>query len=147
MDKSSQLINKITEINKLLDNTNLDDIDTINGLNKHNQEIKQNYQISLIESRDNGFKSCFMKLYIMEDDQWNFHVYGWLHPDKFIADKTMITMFNIFDPRTQIQKHPHSKKHILIIGEHGDKFLLYNHYPETIQIISNYFNNFKYFLE
>lgn len=118
-------------------NTNFDlDMHDIK-ISIHNQKSFINNVVFKITS-----KMFFLKLYLMENNNWEFHDYCYLKFDISMKRVTLVTykskliLFNILmdNFKNQISKHDESDKHVIIINK-KTKFLLYSPYPQIINCI------------
>ena len=137
-------MDKYQEIAMALQKNDPEFVHSLIGLLKHHNELKITYQINyidLVEGRDDKF---FFKLFILNNNKWEFFDYGWLYVNgTFYTNKSKILVFNISDIDQRIEKRIDSDKHIMIAG-YGVTYLLYNIYPKIIDLLlskMNYFND------
>ena len=111
-------------IDAFFDNDVLE-MDRVLGLLKYTTHIKQIYQtnfIDLIEKKTNIF---FFKLFVKENDKWEFFDYGWLKNYNFYSLRTGSIIFNINKKNYKILRHMDSDNHGIIFT--NDKsYLIYN---------------------
>ncbi|XWV26842.1 hypothetical protein QJ857_gp0208 [Tupanvirus soda lake] len=112
--------------------------ETLQGLLKHNSELRSTFQTNCIDLKENRTSEYFFKLYIFENKKWEFFDYGWLKIPQGVfytfGNKSKLMIFNIPDIAFHIQRRDDSFNHIMI-NDNGNIFLLFNLFDEVIYIL------------
>ncbi|AGC02217.1 hypothetical protein H012_gp235 [Acanthamoeba polyphaga moumouvirus] len=116
--------------------------DSVYNLLKHKRNLSITCQQNFINIMDNTTNKFFFKLYIHNNNKWDFFDYGYLVNSYFYALASKLLIFNVPDIEFKISRHQDSLNHI-IIEEKNICYLLYNPYKEVIDKLFDYINNNK----
>jgi len=125
----------------ILDAVNRDDLDDIEVLTEkwvYYLNIRHAYQYIQID-KQRGLINCFMKVYVMMNNQWVPHGYGNLYKNKFILDGCLQHLFKLEDLHNRIQWRRNSDTHLVVMDNNTNKYLLYNPYPEVMATVMEFY--------
>jgi hypothetical protein len=109
------------------------------------------YQINYLDLKEKKYDDkYFFKLYISNNNKWEFFDYGWLRlvndngtiNATFHANKTKILILNVSNICFNMVKKNDSDNHILIIINNVS-YLLYNLYSQVIDLLFANCSNVK----
>lgn len=135
--QENQFKDPVCEIIGALKSDNLDDIKILTEKWSYYLNIRHAYQNLQLDTKKGQLK-CFMKVYVMTNNQWVPHDYGNLYKNKFVSDGAL-HLFQLEDLPNRIQRHHGSDKHLVVIDNNTNKYLLYNPYPEIITTIMRFY--------
>lgn len=136
----NQFKDPVCEIINALKSDNLDDIKILTEKWSYYLNIRHAYQNLQIDTKKGQLK-CFMKVYVMLNNQWVPHGYGNLYKNKFVLDKPdgSLHLFQLEDLPIRIQRHHGSNTHLIVVDNNSNKYLLYNPYPEIITTVMSFY--------
>jgi hypothetical protein len=76
----------------------------------------------------------------LDETQWEFFDYGYLKIDDgdiatFHTIKSKLLVFNVGDIRNKIMRKVDSDKHVVVVDDNMQSYLLYNNNPLVIDIL------------
>ncbi|AGF85035.1 hypothetical protein QJ854_gp747 [Moumouvirus goulette] len=114
--------------------------DSVYNLLKHKRNLSITCQQNYIDIMDSSTNKFFFKLYIHNNDKWDFFDYGHLVNSYFYALSSKLLIFNIPNIEFKISRHQESSNYI-IIEDNNMAYLLYNPHEEIIYKLFDYIDN------
>ncbi|BCS83477.1 hypothetical protein QLL95_gp0646 [Cotonvirus japonicus] len=119
----------------LLNDYDYDGIESLTNLKIYKSELKLEYQLNYLNLISDKTNKFFFKLYIHNKNKWEFFDYGTLCDTYFYARKSKLLLFNIANIEFKIMRRNDSLNHIMINENEDICYLLYNPYPEVIDLL------------
>lgn len=137
----NQFMNKYIDILTAIINNDIEFADSLMGLLKHRIEMKTTAQMNYLSLLDKSDNKYFFKLFILENNKWNFFDYGFLQGTEFYGLKSKQLIFSFYDYVLQLMRKPNTDNQVIVVTN-NKSYLLFTPYSQVVDLLfDSIYNN------